>query len=726
MVIKRFITCFISLILLGTVCSALAQEPDSVSIYDLSIDELMSLKVQSATRKVEPISNIPASIVVITRQDIQSQGWGTLEEVLSHIPGMYQINDYLWFGTDSYGVRGFFSSGSFSTMTVMVNGVSQKEDWYNSFPLSKINVPVEAIDRVEVIRGPMSVVYGSNAFLGAINIITNQDVKSSQGVAGIGSNGNYKTFGRIAGEREKVRYTFNAGMFGSRGVEQPYLEMTDYIDPSWNLPSNPTTKGQLKDYRKYFGVSMGIGDLVFEFAQTTTNRGVIDYYPGYADGHQAEIESAYSYFSYTKALSESLSVNLKTGYSAFRNRLGYRHNSDSTAYGFNDIFSKSADGEVHLSYNRNKFTANVGLTYHMVFEDKLVVDAPNLSNDYINLDAGIDESKLKRTWALYTQVNYDFSRKLSVLAGLRIEQTPSYTMSYAVRFDPANPNDYLSRTGEYMYGDPYLIPRAALIYHLTDKHHLKVMYGVATKDASVGENMDIVRYPDRPQLKPANMQTFEVNYTGAVAKSTMLNLSLFHNSLRNLISRTNQIEDDVMRLFNTNSGKLRTVGVEASASITIQPRFTSTISAVYQQSTNLQDGYEGIDLEYAPNLLLYTTMAYRVGKNVQVGLSGYYVGKQHAYWKPDSRDASNPLDQRNPAELIRDGSRIGQSAPSHFVLSTNVRVNQIFGTNAFCSLYVYNLTNSEIRYPTTRSNDIFEKGTLGYSRYVSFSLGYKF
>ena len=177
--------------------------------------------MQSATRKVEPISIIPASLVVITRQDIQSQGWGTLEEILSHIPGMYQINDYLWFGTDSYGVRGFFSSGSFSTMTVMVNGVSQKEDWYNSFPLSKINVPVEAIDRVEVIRGPMSVVYGSNAFLGAINIITNQDVKSSQGVAGIGSNGNYKAFGRIAGEREKVRYTFNAGMFGSRGVEQP-------------------------------------------------------------------------------------------------------------------------------------------------------------------------------------------------------------------------------------------------------------------------------------------------------------------------------------------------------------------------------------------------------------------------------------------------------------------------------------------------------------------------
>ncbi|MBN1991015.1 MAG: TonB-dependent receptor [Bacteroidales bacterium] len=726
MQVKKVIASILGLILLGFTQSATGQQQDTVSLYDLSIDELMNLRVQSATKKEEPISNIPASIVIITRQEIQSQGWTTLEEVLSNIPGMYQINDYLWFGSDNYGVRGFFSSGSFSTMTVMVNGVSQKEDWYNSFPLTKINVPVEAIDRIEVIRGPMSVVYGSNAFLGAINIITNQDSNSSQGSAGIGSNGYYKMFGRIAGEREKVRYTFNASMTGAGGIDQPYSKMTDNIDPSWNLPSNPSSSGQLKDYRKYFGVSMAIGELIFEFAQTTTNRGVIDYYPGYDNGHNAEIESAYSYFSYTKSFGESLTANFKTGYSAFRNRLGYKHNSDTTSYGFNDIFSKSADGEVHISYNKPKFTASAGLTYHMVFQDKLVVDAPNLSNDYINLDAGIDESKFKHTWAIYSQVNYDFSHKVSALVGFRVEQTPAYIMSYAVRFNPSDPSQYLSRTGTYEYGNPYLIPRVALIYHLTDKHHVKLMYGIATKDASVGENMDIVRYPDRPQLKPASMQTFEVNYTGAVTKSTMLNLSVFHNRVNNLISRTNQIENGVMRLFNTNSGRLRTIGLEASANINIQPRFTSTISAVYQHSTNMQKGYEDIDLEYAPSMLLYTTLAYRLQKNIQIGLSGYYVGKQYTYWKPDSRDANNPLDQRNPIQLIRDGSRIGESAPAHFVMSANVRLSQILGTNAYCSVYVYNLANTEIRYPTTRSNDIFEKGTLGYGRYASFTLGYRF
>lgn len=118
--------------------TGMAQQQDSILLLDYTLDDLMNLRVESAAKRSETIADVPASIVVISRQDIENYGWQTLEEVLSNVPGMYHINDYLWFGADNFGIRGFFSSGSFSTMVVMVNGVSQREDWYNSFPLSKL------------------------------------------------------------------------------------------------------------------------------------------------------------------------------------------------------------------------------------------------------------------------------------------------------------------------------------------------------------------------------------------------------------------------------------------------------------------------------------------------------------------------------------------------------------------------------------------------------------
>lgn len=86
---------------------------------------------------------------------------------------MYMTEDWAWFGSVNYGVRGLYSKGNFGNMAILVNGVSQMEDGKRSYPLEKVNVPVQAIDRIEVIQGPISVIYGSSAFLGVINIITN-------------------------------------------------------------------------------------------------------------------------------------------------------------------------------------------------------------------------------------------------------------------------------------------------------------------------------------------------------------------------------------------------------------------------------------------------------------------------------------------------------------------------------------------------------------------------
>ncbi len=704
-----------------------AQENDSIQLYDFSIDELMNLNIESAAKRTETIADIPASIVVISRQDIENQGWQTTEEVLRNVPGMYKINDYLWFGSDNYGVRGFFSSGAFSSMIILVNGVNQREDWYNSFPISKINVPVVAIDRIEIIRGPMSVVYGNNAFQGAINIITNQTSNVSKVKIGGGTNGNYTVFARASGEKDKLRYTFNAGAYGSNGIEVPYSKMTDNIDDAWQLPNNPTSKNQLTDHRKYFDGWFSYNNFHFGFSQSHTNRGVIDYYPGFDDGHLAEIQAANTTFGYSKRLNDKLEVKTEASYFSFRNRLDYKHNTDTTAYGFNDIYSDAIEIEANLNLDlTSKWNVVWGNYYRRILRSKLVVDAPNLSDDYVNLDAGLSRDNRKYTWASFVQTSYDISKKLNLLAGVRVEQTPSYSIDYAVRFDPSQTYDYLYREGTYEYGDPYIIPRAAMLYHLNENHHLKLMYGRAIKQPSIGENMDIVRYPRRKQLKPSHMQTFELNYFGLLSSTTIINLSIFQNFADNLISRTNQMENGLMRLFNTNSGKLSTKGLELSAQYKPSQKINFTASAVLQSSENRQEGYEEIKLEYAPDFLVYSTFSYHFFRNATFGISGYYVGEMETYWRPDTRDESVPDDNRTPLELIADGERIGEKSPGILLLNANLRFNNLFSKNFFCNIHVHNLLNTEIRYPTTRSNDIFEKGTLGKSQYFSISIGMVF
>lgn len=722
---------FLIVCFLLAVSTLFSQKNDSINVFELSLQELMNLEVYSANKKAEPITNIPSSIVIITRKEIQEAGWQNLEEILNHVPGMYMINDYLWFGTSNFGVRGFFSTGSFNTMIVMVNGVSQKEDWYNSFPFTKINVPVEAIDRIEVIRGPMSVVYGNNAFLGAINIVTNESegtLISTQA----STNKGYKAFARLSGKADNLSYTINGSMYGDMGIDAAYSEMMSdpYNEisglPSWNLSNDARTYGQLADHRKYFNASLKYKSFYFETSQTLTSLGVIDYYPGVNDGHIADIQSANNVIGYQKDISEQASINIKAGYYSFRNRLDYNHNSDTTSYGFNDIFSDAFDAEVNLNFNPfEHLSSSFGLYYRHIIRDRLVVDAPNISQNYNNLDAGLAREDIKINWAAFAQSTYSFRKNLRFIAGLRIEQTPQYDISYMVRFDPQNNNqNYLSRKGTYLNNKLLIIPRAAILYDFSDIHHIKIMYGMAVREPSIGENMDVVRYPDRPQLKPAYMQTIEINYIGLPSNNVSLNISVFYNHVNNLISRTNTLQNGEMQLFNTNSGELQTLGSELSFLYMPNNDFSSKISLTYQKSANLQEGYEEIELEYAPNFLAYATISYRFLKKHTIGFSAFFTDHMKTYWNPDNIEG--PEDNRTSIDLIHDGDRIGANSPPYFVGNINLRFNDLFKQNIYCTIYAHNIFNKKVIYPTTRSNDVFDMGTIGYGRKISLGMGINF
>ncbi|MCP4344671.1 MAG: Plug domain-containing protein [Desulfobacterales bacterium] len=173
------------------------------ALGDISLGDLLNLELTTAGKKAEKISDIPASVVVVTREDIKKYGYQTLTEILEHIPGLYNIDDYGWSGAN-FGVRGFWT-GFPKNVIFMINGVEQRFEANGDYKVRMMGVPVEAIERIEVIRGPMSVIYGTGAFFGAINIITGDlpDKEQLNMVSvSYGSENTQKAFARLSGNIE--------------------------------------------------------------------------------------------------------------------------------------------------------------------------------------------------------------------------------------------------------------------------------------------------------------------------------------------------------------------------------------------------------------------------------------------------------------------------------------------------------------------------------------------
>jgi len=145
----------------------------SENLLELSLEQLLNVKVYAATKTETQIEEAPASITVINQQDIARFGYRNVAEVLSRIAGFSSTNNLVY---QDFGVRGSHAgtrAGS-RIIKVLVNGkpIAFRSSGQNFIGDSLFSTAI--IDRVEVIRGPASTLYGANAFLGVVNIVTSQ------------------------------------------------------------------------------------------------------------------------------------------------------------------------------------------------------------------------------------------------------------------------------------------------------------------------------------------------------------------------------------------------------------------------------------------------------------------------------------------------------------------------------------------------------------------------
>src|SRR4030042_6440423 len=148
------------------------KSPTSPDLTQLGIEELMEIEVATvygASKYEQKVTEAPSSVTVITADEIKKYGYRTLADILRSVRGFYVTNDRNY----SYvGCRGFARPGDYnSRVLVLVDGHRINDNVYDSVLVGlEFILDVDLIDRVEIIRGTSSSLYGTAAFFAVINI----------------------------------------------------------------------------------------------------------------------------------------------------------------------------------------------------------------------------------------------------------------------------------------------------------------------------------------------------------------------------------------------------------------------------------------------------------------------------------------------------------------------------------------------------------------------------
>lgn len=684
--------------------------------FEMSFDELMKMKIKTAGKTPEQISSIPASVVLITRKDIETYGYTTLAEILEHIPGLYATDDYSLSG-ENFGVRGFWYGEVNKNIIILVNGVPQIFDYIASYPLVNSPIPVEAIDRIEVVRGPMSVIYGTGAFFGVINIFTDEATTEPLRIASVsvGSEKTKKLFLRLDGKKGDFNYAINASYYYSYGMDEPLsnLMTNTAILPAFGLSEDHRTGGQLEENQKYISFSGRFKGVYIDLTYNENSNEMYFNLPSYSQGNEAQWSSTRASLGYRKKLSKALTIDGKINYYQTRLWINYDY-LFANFYGFQRSYSKAFEAVLDAFITPFEgLDIKTGLYYKAVLDTNYMLDLPSfnnpaLANNYSYLADG-DEIV---TQALFAQVTYKPFSNLELVAGVRLEQMPEYRLGTVI--GGGTPNS-VSLEGTYAEDKIELIPRIAAVYSFNDRNIVKLLYGKAINRPSFFQNTKNNLDPERGYLQPEWIETLELNYISAFSPKVTLNASIFWNTLENLVTRIVEFDaDNNYKTWFDSAGKMVTKGVE----LTLQTRpfkdFSLELSGTYQETEDKTEGFENIDVAYSPNMLGYFKASYRY-KKFTFAVTGNYVGEMETFWDETKTKPDGSF-----------GNRIGEKVPGYFNLGANLRIEDILMKGLYLNLRVSNLLDEEIRYPTYTSNAWANRGTLGHPRFFMLTLGYKF
>ncbi|QWV97483.1 TonB-dependent receptor [Geomonas nitrogeniifigens] len=587
--------------------TALAQDAEQAAPSDLEsmdLEQLTNLKVETVygvSKFEQVVTEAPASVTVVTSEEIRRYGWRTLADVLKATRGFFATYDrnYSYIGT-----RGFNRPGDYNTrVLLLVDGHQINDAIYESAAIgTEFILDMALIDRIEIIRGPSSSLYGAGAFFGVINVIS-KSARQIEGVELGGGWGSQKTgSGRISYGK-----LFNGGEFLLSG-------------------SGYDSRG---NDRLFFP----------EFNDPTTNNGIARNmdrdrsYSLFASGHLHDFTLAGALVSRDKRIPTA----------SFGTIFNDPRTDSNDRRSYLDLrYDKAIDGTsvtARLFYDEYRFTGNFAY-------DRTGDDPPLYPASYVNRD-----QHLARWWGAEVQASRQLLPRLQLTGGARVRdnfqvEIPNYDLvPGGRRLDNSHENVFYALFGQaelrildtlilnagvrydhYQTFGGATSPRLALIYTPVEGTVFKLIYGHAFRAPNAYElyyNDVFDGYATSTSLRPETVRSYEAIYEQYYGGVLRTSASVFYNKIDNLISYQDVSPTQVAF---ANIDRVKAVGGEFEIEGQWSSGFAARSSYGYVAARN--EGTEQ-SLDYSPRHLVklnLTAPLYR--KNVFAGIEMQGVSRR--------------------------------------------------------------------------------------------------
>jgi outer membrane receptor protein involved in Fe transport len=672
--------------LLVGLAPAMAGSRAAGDLLDLPFEDLLQVEIRSASKREEQIRDIPASVTILTREDIARYGWITFEELLRNVPGFYLLDNT----EDRFiGTRGAVGGG----VQFLVNGIAQHPSLQKTLTateIARLDIPIESIDRVEIVRGPMSVIYGNNAFQGVINVVTNEIDRSGPRVsASLGSEESGRLFGRVGQVFDDGSIALNAGGYQTGGLTGAYADM---LGPSQLAALSP---GGRTDMDGDLDQRLGSLDLSAEWrgwqGNLRLNRrdyGVYAFTPPFDEGTRIQLDTLHGSLGYAYRFREDLGLRVTGIYSA----------EHYDAYQVDFLFpelagdqrqhSRRAELELDLHWRPGQSLDTIA-GYRLLRIDGVEnrVDLPPLLRARVQLEPATTQD-------LFAQASWQVAAPLRLIGGLRLSLLPDEYRS--MRWVPSD--RWPVREVASVEDTTVLNGQLALLWSPRPDQVLKLAWGTASQDS------DQLNLPEAERI-----ETLEAIYT-LTRPRWMASAALFQNRLSQL-ARTIQRIDPVTGLYlseDDNSGRWRTHGLELITEARPLQVLHLSASLTWQQT---EDSETGIDPGYSPALLAKLKADWRQGPLTYAAYAHYV----------DGMDADWDFVAGPERGVVR---RIGAPVPAYWDLGLNLRWAPR-DQGPYAALHVSNLLDAEIRYPANELADL-ERGLIGPGRVITATVGWAF